>query len=174
MVATPPTGTLDQRVSDGKETSPGTTTTATRADTPEAAVAMPPTTMTEEEVKATGGMRALSSAAPAATVNRTSVAQARGGIGEAENAVTVVILDGAGQPCEGVAVTLERLGQGTTWTRSARTDAGGAATFRRVPAASYRALAAAPSIAPAQMVVTVASERTPTRAELRVRALPRH
>jgi hypothetical protein len=40
--------------------------------------------------------------------------------------------------------------------------------------ASYRALAEAPSIAPAQVVVTVASERTPTHAELRVRTLPRH
>ncbi|HQT93919.1 MAG: hypothetical protein B7Z61_08755, partial [Acidobacteria bacterium 37-71-11] len=90
-----------------------------------------------------------------------------------ENAVTVVILDGADRPREGVTVTLERLGQAAFRTRTARTDASGIATFRDVPPASYRALAAAPGIAPAQLIVTVVSERTPTRVELRVRSLPR-
>jgi protocatechuate 3,4-dioxygenase beta subunit len=88
--------------------------------------------------------------------------------------VTVVILDQSGQPCEDVVVTLERLGQSAAGARTARTDADGTATFRGVPPSTYRAVAAAPSIASSQVVFTVVSGRMPTRAELRVRALPRH
>ena len=157
MVAAPPAGAPDLRVSDGREALPGS--------------------MSRGEIAADGAatraMPIVAPSAPAAAANRSSRVQARAGVAEEENAVTVVILDEAGRPCEDVAVTLERLGQGATWTRTVRTDPGGTATFRGVPPSTYRALAAVPSIAPAQIVVTVASERTPTRAELRVRALPR-
>ena len=139
----------------------------------EVGVTMPQAKM-REEVSVTGTAPPIATSAPVAPVNRPGVAQAKGGIGESENAVTVAILDEAGRPCEGVTVTLERLGQGALWKRTARTNASGTATFRGVRPASYRALAEAPSIAPAQVVVTVASERTPTHAELRVRTLPRH
>ena len=121
-----------------------------------------------------GTVQGLPASVQAAAGNRPSRAQALGGIGNEENAVTVVVIDEAGRPCEGVTVTLERLGQGAFWARKARTDSGGMATFRGVPPASYRALAAAPAIAPAQVIVPVTSERAPTRAELHVRALPRH
>ena len=99
--------------------------------------------------------------------------QARGAVGKEENTVTVVVLDGAGRPCGGVTVTLERVGGGASRTWTARTDAGGEATFWGVPPARYRALATAPAIVPAQVVVTVASERAGARAELRVRSRPR-
>lgn len=223
MVATPPTGALDLRVSDGMEPLPGTTITATRAGVPEqgarAAVSdaagraslrglppgeyrvrseaqgfepaekrvkvaagatseigitMPQAKMGEEVTVRGAAPVASTSAQAAAAMNRPRRVQARGGIGKEENAVTVVILDEAERPCEGVTVTLERLGQGAFETRTARTDSGGTATFRDVPPASYRALATAPAITPAQVIVTVASERAPTRAELHVRALPRH
>ena len=98
-----------------------------------------------------------------------SPVRARGAGGKEENTVTVVVLDEAGRPCGGVTVTLERVGGGASRARTARTDAGGEATFRGVPPARYRALAAAPAIVPAQVVVTVASERAGARAELRVR-----
>ena len=99
--------------------------------------------------------------------------RARGAVGRDANTVIVVVLGEAGRPCEGVTVTLERVGGGASRTRTARTDSGGRATFRGVPPASYRALAAAPAIVPAQVVVTVASERAGARAELRVRSRPR-
>lgn len=222
MVATPPGGALEVRVSDGKEPLPGTTITAMRADAPEqgaraalsdaagraslrglppgeyrvrseaqgfepaektvevaagatseVGVTMPQARMAEA-VSVAGTVQGLPASVQAAAGNRPSRAQALGGIGNEENAVTVVVVDEAGRPCEGVTVTLERLGQGAFWARKARTDSGGMATFRGVPPASYRALAAAPAIAPAQVIVPVTSERAPTRAELHVRALPRH
>jgi Carboxypeptidase regulatory-like domain len=102
-----------------------------------------------------------------------SPVRARGAVARDANTVIVAVLDEAGRPCEGVTVTLERVGGGASRTWTARTDSGGRATFRGVPPASYRALAAAPAIVPAQVVVTVASERAGARAELRVRTRPR-
>ncbi len=223
MVATPPTGAMDLRVSDGREPLPGTTITATRAGAPEqgaraavsdaagraslrglppgeyrvrseaqefepaekgvkvaagatseVGVTIPKAKMGEEVTVRSAAPGASTSAQAAAAMSRPSRVQARGGLGKEENVVTVVILDEAERPCEGVTVTLERLGQGAIETRTARTDPGGTATFRGVPPASYRALAAAPSIAPAQVIVAVASERASTRVELHVRALSRH
>ena len=110
-------------------------------------------------------------AAPAADGMRR--VRARGAVGRDANAVIVVVLDEAGRPCERVTVTLERVGGGASRTWTARTDSGGRATFRGVPPARYRALATAPAIVPAQVVVTVASERAGARAELRVRSRPR-
>ncbi len=222
MVAAPPTGAMDLRVSDGREPLPGTTITASRAGAPEQGaraavsdaagraslrglppgeyrvrseaqgfepdekkveiaagataeigVTMPKARMAEEVAVMGGAPVTPTSAQAAAAMSRPSRVQARGGIGKEENAVTVVILDEAERPCEGVTVTLDRLGQGAFETRTARTDSGGTATFRGVPPASYRALAAAPSIAPAQVIVAVVSERAPTRVELHVRALSR-
>lgn len=108
----------------------------------------------------------------AASALRRPVATAPAGPPASESAVVVVVLDQAGNPCEGVVVTLERLGQGATWERSGRTDADGVAAFRGVPPSTYRTLVTAPSIAPAQRLVNVTSDRAPTRAEVRVRALP--
>ncbi len=142
--------------------------------TAETGVTMPKAKMAEEAAVRGGAPVTPTSAQAAAAMSRPSRVQARGGIGKDENSVTVVILDEAERPCEGVTVTLERLGQGAFETRTARTDSGGTATFRGVPPASYRALAAAPSIAPAQVIVAVASERASTRVELHVRALSRH
>ncbi len=223
MVAAPPTGAMDLRVSDGGEALPGTTITATRAGAPEqgaraavsdaaghaslrglppgayrvrseaqgfepaekggkvaagatseVGVTMPKAKMGEEVTVGGAAPVASTPAQAAAAMSRPSRVQAQDGVGKEENAVTVVILDEAERPCEGVTVTLERLGHGAIETRTARTDAGGTATFRGVPPASYRALAAAPSIAPAQVIVAVASERASTRVELHVRAQSRH
>ncbi|MDD5562259.1 MAG: carboxypeptidase-like regulatory domain-containing protein [Thermoanaerobaculaceae bacterium] len=151
MAATPRAEALGVRVSEGMEELPGATMTAPAAREP--------------------GARAA--AAGAVGVSRPSRVEALGGSEDERNAVTVFVVDEAGRPCAGVTVTLERLGQGAFRTRTARTDSGGAATFRGVPPASYRALAAAPAVAPAQVIVRVASERAPVRAEMRVRTLPR-
>lgn len=142
--------------------------------TAEIGVTMPKAKMAEEVAVMGAAAVTPTSAQAVAAMSRPSRVQARGGIGKEENAVTVVILDEAERPCEGVTVTLERLGQGAFETRTARTDSGGTATFRGVPPASYRALAAAPSIATAQVIVAVASDRAPTRVELHVRTLSRH
>lgn len=221
MSATPSTGTLDVRVSDGREPLPGTTITAARSGAPgqdaraavsdaagratlrglppgeyrirselqgfepseqrvkvaagaisEVGATMPRARMVEE-VTVADSLQVAARSAQVAAPGGASRVQARDAIGNGENAVTVVVLDEAGRPCGGVAVTLERLGQGALWTRTAKTNPGGIATFRGVPPASYRALAAAPAITSAQVIVTVTSERMPTRAELRVRELPK-
>ncbi len=92
---------------------------------------------------------------------------------ERESGVTVVVLGPSGEPLEGATVTLERVGQGAMWTRTARTQADGAATFRGVPPSTYRALVVAEDVTPAQLVVSVTSDREPTRAEIRLRPLAR-
>jgi len=129
-----------------------------------------PQSARSEAVTVTGSYGTISTAAHSATaVNRPEAARAPAPIADRENAVTVVVLDQAGEPLEGATVTLERIGQGAVWTRTARTEAAGSATFRGVPPSSYRALVTAPSIVPAQLVVSVTSERAPTRAEIHVR-----
>ncbi len=92
---------------------------------------------------------------------------------ERESGVTVTVLGPSGEPLEGATVTLERIGQGAMWTRTARTEADGTATFRGVPPSTYRALVVAEGVTPAQLVVSVTSDREPTRAEVRLRPLAR-
>ncbi len=158
----------------GKEAAADRATVVGRAEAPRAEVAMTDRAIAERAVSA-GAMPAPAPAdrRRAVPFNRATAARADAANAEEENTVTVLVVDESGGPREGVTVTLERLGQGATGRWTADTDASGTATFRGVPLSMYRVVAAAPAIAPAQMVITVASERAPTRAEMRVRALPR-
>jgi hypothetical protein len=173
MAETPASETRDRRATEKAEAVHGATTVATRAEAPDAGVTMSQAEF-KEEVTVTGIPATSASARAADAVNRPRPAQAIAGIAQEANPVTIVVIDEGGRPCGGVTVALERVGQGVAGTRTAWTDGSGTATFRGVPPGTYRAVATGASITPAQGVFTVASERKPTRAELRVRALLHH
>ncbi len=136
-----------------------------------------PQSKVAEEVTVSGSYETVQTSAQTATrIGRAAPARAAAAAAatpERERGVTVVVLDQDGEPVPDATVTLERIGQAAMWTRTARTEADGTATFPGVPPSTYRALVAAPSLAPAQLVVGVTSERTPTRAEIRLRPAQR-
>jgi len=160
---------FEAQVAEERAAAPG----AAAADAGANAASAAPERRTTEEVTATGGFAPSEAAAQAAPANRPARVGAVSLAAERDRGVTVVVLDQAGEPLAGATVTLERLGQGALWTRTATTEGDGTATFRSVPPSTYRALVTAPSVAPAQLVVSVTSERAPTRAEVRVRPLPK-
>ncbi|HVN75323.1 MAG TPA: carboxypeptidase-like regulatory domain-containing protein [Thermoanaerobaculaceae bacterium] len=146
-------------------------TTVTVAPGAEAKVefAMPQSALAEQVMVMGRAQAGSVSAEAAGTAVRPTSARAQAALAGRENAVTVSVFDQGGEPLEGATVMLERIGHGALWTRTSTTEADGAATFRGVPPATYRAVVTSPSSAPAQLLVNVTSDRAPTRAEIRVK-----
>ena len=141
--------------------------TGARAEPAEAAEAMAAARVAQATVQES--REPVAASRPAPPVGRRAGALAAPGPAECRDCLTVVVLDGTGAPLPGASVTLERIGQGGTWSLAARTDADGAATFRDVALSMYHVLVTAPSCAPTRAVVTVTSATQPTRTEVRVR-----
>lgn len=119
-----------------------------------------------------GAFQAAAHPAPALARPAASLSSS-GRPGACHDCVTVVVLDDAGAPLPGATVTLERIGQGGTWSRTARTETDGTVTFREVMLSMYHVLVTAPAFAPARSVVTVSSGAMPTRTEVRIRPIAR-
>jgi Carboxypeptidase regulatory-like domain len=124
---------------------------AGRADAP-VAEAVAPQTEFKEEVTVTGTLQPRPALAA-----QSAAAGAPGRSAACRDCVTVVVVDDEGAPLAGATVTLERIGQGGTWSRTARTDTDGTATFRGVSLSMYHVLVASPAFASARSVVTVTS-----------------
>ncbi len=158
------TGSTAAGVSDGRDETPSD---AGRADA-RVAEAVAPQTEFKEEVTVTGTLRPRPAFAA-----QSAAADASGRSAACRDCVTVMVVDDEGAPVAGATVTLERIGQGGTWSRSARTDIDGAATFREVSLSMYHVLVASPAFGSARSVVTVTSLEAPTRTEVRLRTAPR-